>query len=131
MMDGRNLKLLINYLCIMGKNKKHRSGIVFSTNSDHEYEYDKDDGKETLPPQQQKLKVEIDRKNRKGKDVTLVYGWEGTDDDLKVLGKMLKSKCGVGGTVKNGEIMIQGNFKQKIYDLLKVDGYSQTKMVGG
>ena len=115
----------------MGKNKKHRSGVVFSTNPDHAYEYDKDEESETLPPQQQKLKVEIDRKNRKGKDVTLVYGWEGTDDDLKVLGKMLKSKCGVGGTVKNGEIMIQGNFKQKIYDLLKVDGYTQTKMVGG
>lgn len=115
----------------MGKNKKHRSGIVFSTNKDHEYEYHEEEEMQTLPPQQQQLKVEIDRKNRKGKAVTVVYGWEGSDDDLKALGKMLKSKCGVGGSVKDGEILIQGQFKQKIYDLLKVEGYSQTKMVGG
>jgi len=115
----------------MGKNKKHRSGIVFSTNPDHEYSHHEDEEMETLPPQQQKLKVEIDRKNRKGKAVTVVYNWEGSDDDLKALGKMLKTKCGVGGAVKNGEILIQGQFKQKIYDLLKAEGYSQTKMVGG
>jgi len=115
----------------MGKNKKHRSGIVFSTNPDHEYDHFQDEEMETLPPQQQKLKVEIDRKNRKGKAVTVVYNWEGSDDDLKALGKMLKTKCGVGGAVKNGEILIQGQFKQKIYDLLKAEGYSQTKMVGG
>ena len=115
----------------MGKNKKHRSGIVFSTNPDHQYEFQSEEDVKTLPPQQQKLKVEIDRKNRKGKEVTVIYGWEGSQDDLKALGKMLKSKCGVGGSVKDNEILIQGNFKQKVYDLLKSNGYSQTKTVGG
>ncbi|MBT8221161.1 MAG: translation initiation factor [Bacteroidia bacterium] len=113
------------------KNKKNRAGVVYSTNPDHQYQYQSDEEMDTLPPQQQQLRVEIDRKNRKGKAVTVVYGFEGSTDDLKDLGKMLKTKCGVGGTVKDDEILIQGNFKTKIYDLLKSMGYSQTKMVGG
>jgi translation initiation factor 1 len=82
-------------------------------------------------PNQQKLYVSIDRKQRAGKEVTLVEGYVGSDDDLKELSKMLKSKCGVGGSAKDGEILIQGSFKQKVFDLLIAAGYSQTKQKGG
>jgi len=115
----------------MGKNKKNRSGLVFSTNPDFEFESDQEEAMESLPPQQQRLYVMIDRKKRKGKEVTLVTGFEGNDDDLKDLGKFLKSKCGVGGSVKDGEIIIQGNNKEKVFQLLKDKGYSQTKRSGG
>lgn len=114
------------------KSKKHRSGIVFSTNPDFEYSFNEDNDEiETLEPNQQKLKVLIDRKKRKGKEVTLVIGFEGDDDDLKDLGKFLKSKCGVGGSVKDGEILIQGNQRDKVVKLLLDKGYSQTKKSGG
>ena len=112
------------------KSKKNRIGVVFSTNPDYDYDHE-EDVTETLPVQQQKLRVMIDRKQRKGKEVTLVTGFIGTPDDLKDLGKLLKSKCGVGGSAKDGEIIIQGNNKQKVLDLLKKEGYSQTKGVGG
>lgn len=112
------------------KSKKNRIGVVFSTNPDYDYDHETD-ATETLPVQQQKLRVMIDRKQRKGKEVTLITGFVGTEDDLKNLGKLLKSKCGVGGSAKDGEIIIQGNNKQKVLDLLKKEGYSQTKGVGG
>jgi translation initiation factor 1 len=115
----------------MGKNKKKRSGIVFSTDPDFEYTFESDEQEEALPAQQQKLRVLIDRKQRKGKEVTLVTGFVGPTDDLKDLGKFLKSKCGVGGSVKDGEIIIQGNQRDKVVDLLKKEGYSQTKASGG
>ena len=113
------------------KNKKNRSGIVFSTDPDFEYSYDEDSQETTIDPSQQKLRVMIDRKKRKGKEVTLVTGFVGNDDDLKDLGKFLKSKCGVGGSVKDGEILIQGSVKDKIVKLLLEKGYSQTKASGG
>lgn len=113
----------------MGKSKKSRVGIVYSTNPDYGYDYEADDSEETLPPNQQNLKVMLDRKQRKGKVVTLVTGFVGSDDDLKVLGKELKSKCGTGGSVKDGEIVIQGDSKQKILDLLIKGGY-KAKPVG-
>jgi translation initiation factor 1 len=104
--------------------------VVYSTNPDFSYEFEQEDDVQTLAPQQQRLYVSIDRKQRGGKEVTLVEGFVGSEDDLKELGKILKSKCGVGGSVKDNEILIQGNFKQKIYDLLRKEGYSQTKQKG-
>lgn len=110
--------------------KKDRKGVVYSTNNDFEYNYFEDEEQDTLPPQQQKLKVLIDRKKRKGKEVTLVTGFVGTTDDLKELGKFLKTKCGVGGSVKDGEIIIQGNHKEKALKLLLEKGY-KAKPSGG
>jgi translation initiation factor 1 len=113
----------------MAKKKKEKINIVYSTNPDFSYQYDEEEV-ETLPPSQQKLYVSIDKKQRAGKEVTLIEGFVGTEDDLKELGKFLKSKCGVGGTVKDNEILIQGNFRDKIIPLLEKEGY-QVKRKGG
>jgi len=110
--------------------KKKRVNVVYSTNPDYNYDYDSDETEDTLAPSEQYLKVLLDKKQRKGKAVTLVTGFVGETDDLKELGKMLKSKCGVGGTVKNGEIMIQGDFRSKVIELLKQAGY-KAKQSGG
>ena len=109
---------------------KDRLNVVYSTNPNFQYETGNTEEAETLSPNQQKLRVQLDRKNRGGKVVTLVTGFVGTDDDLKELGRMLKSKCGVGGSAKDGEIIVQGDFKQKVIELLKKEGYAQTKPVG-
>jgi len=96
--------------------------MVYSTNSDFEFDYSTEEV-ETLPNNQQILKVSIDKKNRKGKMVTLITGFVGSEDDLKALGKLVKTKCGVGGSVKDNEVIIQGDFISKIKDLLIKDGY--------
>ena len=110
--------------------KKERLNVVYSTNPNFQYETETSNELETLTKQQQKLYVSIDRKLRGGKEVTLVEGFIGLEEDLKELGKTLKTKCGVGGSVKEGEIIIQGNFKEKVAELLIKEGY-QVKKKGG
>ena len=102
---------------------KKRLGVVFSTNPDYQYEEEGASEPETLEPSKQNLIVSIDRKGRGGKQVTLVTGFVGTSDDLADLGKVLKVKCGVGGSAKDGEIVIQGDFRDRIVNLLKEMGY--------
>lgn len=110
--------------------KKEKLNVVYSTNPDFNYQFEETEETETLSKNQQKLYVSIDKKQRGGKEVTLVEGFIGSEEDLKELGKFLKSKCGVGGTVKEMEILIQGNFKEKIADLLLKEGYSVKKKGG-
>ncbi len=109
---------------------KERLGVVYSTNSDFQYENETVEEQDTLVPRQQNLKVWLDKKQRKGKVVTLVTGFIGTEEDLKALGKLLKTKCGVGGTVKDGEILIQGDFAAKIVSILEQENY-KVKRAGG
>lgn len=106
---------------------KDRLNVVYSTNPDFNYESIEKEESNTLPKNQQKLRVSMEKKGRGGKTVTLIKGFIGTEEDLKNLGKLLKTKCGVGGSVKDEEIIIQGDFKQRIIELLKTEGYTQTK----
>ncbi len=113
------------------QNRKSRDGVVYSTADNFEYIFQPtDEDQETLKPSQQNLRVMLDKKQRAGKKVTLVTGFIGTEDDLKELGKKIKTKCGVGGTVKDGEIMIQGDFRDRVMELLLADGY-KAKKAGG
>jgi len=114
----------------MSEDWKKRLGMVYSSNPDFNYEADDENLEETPDNNKQDLRVLRDSKKRKGKTVTLVTGFVGHEDDLKELGKLLKTKCGVGGTVKDGEIMIQGDFRDKIFDILKSEGY-KVKKAGG
>ena len=109
---------------------KGRSGVVYSTSADFSYDYDNDAEAETLAPADQNLKVMLDKKSRGGKQETLVEGFIGTEDDLKDLGKTLKLKCGVGGSAKDGEILIQGDHRDKVLQILQKEGY-RAKRVGG
>ncbi|TDQ18710.1 translation initiation factor 1 [Algoriphagus boseongensis] len=109
---------------------KKRDCVVYSTSNDFEYNYDADDTQETLPPSQQKLKVMLDKKARAGKQVTLIEGFVGNEEDLKELGKLLKTKCGVGGSAKDGEILIQGDHRDKVLQVLLQAGYGAKKSGG-
>jgi translation initiation factor 1 len=109
---------------------KKRDGIVFSTADSFDYQVGDSESQETLPPSQQKLKVLLDKKSRAGKQVTLIEGFVGTEDDLKELGKLLKNKCGVGGSTKDGEILIQGDHRDKVVQVLIQGGYAAKKAGG-
>lgn len=102
----------------MSKKNSNRIGVVYSTNPDFEYEEIEELEEETLPNNQQRLYVQLDKKQREGKQVTLITGFIGRSEDLEKLGKELKNKCGVGGSVKNNEILLQGDFRQKVVDYL-------------
>lgn len=115
----------------MSKKDKQRINVVYSTNPNFSFEEEDQDEIETLDKQQQQLKVFIDRKQRKGKSVTIVSGFIGNEDDLQDLSKTLKTKCGVGGNAKDGEILIQGELRDKVYDLLISLGFTKTKKIGG
>lgn len=116
----------------MGKKKKlgleDLGGFVFSTNDD--FELTTNEQLTTLPPHEQLLEAHFSNKGRGGKTVTLIKGFEGNDEDLKDLAKLLKKKCGVGGATKDGEIIIQGNYRDKVMEILKKEGYA-VKRVGG
>ena len=107
----------------MTKNWKERLGTVYSTNPDFKYHLEGDEEVETLPKEKQLIYISLDAKQRKGKTVTLVQNFIGKTEDLEILAKLLKTKCGVGGSAKDGEIVIQGDFKQKIKELLEKEGY--------
>jgi translation initiation factor 1 len=105
------------------KDRKDREGVVYSTNPDFQYSYNEKEENKTLPPRQQNLRVMLDKKMRAGKQVTLITGFIGTSEDLESLGKELKAKCGTGGNVKDGEIIIQGDFVDRVIKLLVEKGY--------
>jgi translation initiation factor 1 len=114
----------------MAKDWKERLGTVYSTNPNFQYETGADMEQETLQPNKQDLRVQLDKKQRNGKKATLITGFVGKDNDLKELAKILKTKCGVGGSAKDGEILIQGDFCNKVIEILKNENY-KVKRSGG
>jgi len=114
----------------MANDWKERLGMVYSTNPDFQFESTAGKESETLPPNKQDLRVQLDKKQRNGKKATLITGFAGTAEDLKALAKVLKTKCGAGGSTRDGEILIQGDFCEKVIDFLKSENY-KVKRSGG
>jgi translation initiation factor 1 len=115
----------------MSKKVKNRIGVVYSTNPEFQYESELEAQPETLIPSKQILRIHLDRKQRKGKEVTLITGFVGQSQDCEALGKRLKQQCGVGGAVKDNEIILQGDHRSKVLTMLTGAGYHQTKISGG
>lgn len=107
--------------------RKKRVGVVYSTNPDFAFTADSCEEISTLPKNQQKLRLSMERAGRGGKTVTIVRGFIGSEEDMNVLCKLLKQKCGVGGSVKDGELIIQGDHRERLTEILKKEGYTQTK----
>jgi len=107
---------------------KTREGVVYSTTDDFNYTHSNEDEMKTLPAAQQNLRVLLDKSGRAGKQVTLITGFIGTSDDLETLTKLLKVKCGVGGSCKQGEILIQGDVREKVVGILVKEGYKARKL---
>lgn len=108
---------------------KDRLNIVYSTNPDYKYEMEEESEQETIDKVKQLLRISLDKRNRKGKAVTLITGFIGSVEDLEALGKLLKVKCGVGGSAKDGEIIIQGDFRNKVLELLQKEGYAKARII--
>ena len=104
---------------------KDRLGMVYSTNPDFTYDTGDEPEEEAIPEEKQSLRISLDKRNRGGKTVTLVSGFRGNGDDLAALGKLLRVKCGAGGSAKDGEIIIQGDFRRKVADILAKQGYGK------
>jgi len=110
-------------------NWKDRLGMMYSTNPDFKYNTGDAEEEETLPKEKQLLRISLDKKNRGGKAVTLITGFRGTTDDLTTLGKFLKVKCGVGGSAKDGEIIVQGDLRPKVLEILQKEGYTKSRII--
>ena len=108
---------------------KNREGVIYSTNSDFTYAYTHTEEAETLPPAKQNLRIKMDNAGRAGKQVTLVTGFIGATADLESLTKLLKTKCGVGGSAKDNEIIVQGDHRQKVLDILQKEGYAKSRII--
>ena len=108
---------------------KKNLNIVYSTNPDYHYQQDETPEEETIAKEKQLLRIKLDTKQRRGKAVTLVTGFVGKDEDLNDLGKMLKVKCGVGGSVKVGEIIVQGDVREKVLTILQKEGYKKSRVI--
>ena len=111
--------------------QKNRINVVFSTNPDYQYETEEKVEADSIAPGQQKLRIALDKKNRGGKEVTLITGFIGPETELEDLGKMLKNKCGVGGSGKDSEVLLQGDHRDKVVKILLEKGFTQTKKTGG
>ena len=111
----------------MSKKKFPVSGIVYSTNPGFQPGFEKEEETELLPPGEQKLRIRLETKHRAGKAVTLVEGFSGTQADREEIGKRLKNYCGTGGSAKEGEILIQGDQREKVLQFLLKNGYKHTK----
>ena len=111
------------------KNKSDKNGFVFSTDPNFQFNDENNEQQETLQPVEQRLKVRMETKHRAGKAVTLVEGFIGKDEDIQQLGKQLKNYCGTGGSAKDGEIIIQGDQREKVIQWLVKNGYKNTKKI--
>jgi translation initiation factor 1 len=109
---------------------KERLNVVYSTRPDFQYDYAEEEEAITLPKEKQLLRIALDKRNRGGKKVTLISGFTGNEKDLQELEKLLKMKCGVGGSAKNGEILIQGDFRDRLLEILHKEGYLKTRITG-